>query len=133
MQNDFKTTEPRRLFLDMRFVSLNEYIKHERSNKFQAANTKNQQTSFVYWLIKEQKFKLDKCKYDVIFNWYKPNNKKDHDNIAFAKKFILDGLVMAKVLPSDGSKFIGNFQDIFILDKSKDYVWCVVEFHKSKN
>ena len=125
MSNEFKQIK---LKLDMEFVSLNEYINLERSDKFQAAKTKNQQTSNVYWLIKEQKFKLDECKYDVIFNWYKPNNKKDHDNIAFAKKFILDGLVMAKVISSDGAKFIGNFQDNFILDKSKDYVWCIVQF-----
>lgn len=121
------------LLLNMKFVSLNEYIKFERSNKFKAASIKNQQTSCVYLLIKEQKFMLNDCKYDVIFIWHKPDNKKDHDNIAFAKKFILDGLVMAKVIQSDGSKFIGNFQDKFILDKSQDYVWCIVEFMKQSN
>ena len=116
----------------MSFVSLNEYIDLERTDKFQAANLKKQQTNVVHWLAKEHKFKLDDCKHDVIFTWYKPNNKKDHDNICFAKKFILDGLVMAKVIPSDGSRYIGDFQDIFILDKTKDYMWCIVEFIKSK-
>ena len=129
--NEATPHQTKKLVLNMSFVSLNEYIKAERTDKYKAAKTKNLQTSHVHWLIKEQKFKLEDCKHDVVFNWHKPNNKKDHDNICFAKKFILDGLVMAKVIPDDGSRYIGNFQDKFIIDKSKDYVWCEVEFIKS--
>lgn len=115
----------------MPFVSLNEYINAERSNKQYAANIKKQQTNSVHYLTLEQKFKLDHTfRYDVIFTWVKPDNRKDHDNICFAKKFILDGIVKAGVLPDDTAKYIRNFQDKFIHDKTRLYVSCQVEFIK---
>ncbi len=113
----------------MPFVSLNEYILAERSSKINGAKIKKQQTNSVYYLTRSQKFKLDhKYKYDIIFTWYKPDNRKDHDNICFAKKFILDGIVKAGVLPNDTPKYIRNFQDKFIQDKTRPYVSCQVEF-----
>ena len=121
------------LYLNTKFISLNEYINLERKNKFAAASIKKSQTNKVIYLAIEQEFTLDQDKkYDVVFNWFKPNNKKDHDNICFAKKFILDGLVSAKILKSDGAKHIGNFQDNFFLDKDRPYVSCTVLFRECK-
>ena len=116
------------LILNMPFPTLNEYIDLERANKYAAADMKKRKTNSVAFLALEQKFKLEKKKYDVYFTWYKPNNKKDHDNITFAKKFVLDGLVLAKILPSDGSRYVNNFRDTIILDKTRDYISCKVEF-----
>ena len=45
--------------------------------------------------------------------WDCPNRKKDPDNIAFAKKFILDGLREALVLENDGWNNIVSFEDHF--------------------
>lgn len=112
----------------MPFVSLNEYILAERSGKINGAKIKKQQTDSVYYLTRSQKFKLEPKKHDVIFTWYKPDNRKDHDNICFAKKFILDGVVNAGILPGDTHKYINNFQDKFIIDKTRKYVSCMVEF-----
>lgn len=53
----------------------------------------------------------------IIFRWYCKNQKKDPDNISFAKKFILDGMVKAGVLENDGWKQVAGFQDEFYLDK----------------
>lgn len=117
-----------KLMLNMPFVSLNEYINAERSNKQYAAKIKKQQTTSVYYLTRNQKFKLEPRKYDIIFTWIKPDNLKDHDNISYAKKFILDGIVKAGVLPSDNPNYIGNFRDIFVIDKMEKYVSCQVEF-----
>ena len=116
----------------MPFVSLNEYIDAERSNKQYAAKIKKQQTNSVYYLTRNQKFKLDKKKYDVMFTWYKPDNRKDHDNISFAKTFVIDGIVKAGVLPDDTPKYIRNFQDEFIIDKTRKYVSCIVEFFEAE-
>ena len=121
-----------KLILNMRFVTLNDYIDAERSSKFAGANIKKKQTKSVRDLALMQGFKLEPILYDVIFTWYKPNNRIDHDNITFAKKFCLDGLVSAKILKSDGSKFINNFQDIFILDRTRSYISCMIEFIEVK-
>ena len=121
-----------KLILNMPFVSLNEYIDAERSSRQYAAKIKKQQTNSVYYLTRSQKFKLDHgFKYDIIFTWFKPDNRKDHDNICFAKKFILDGIIKAGVLPNDNPKFIGDFQDKFVLDKTRPYVSCQIEFIES--
>lgn len=118
-----------KLILNTSFITLNEYIKAERSHKYVAAAIKLKQTSKVHYLARSLKFTLpENKKFDVEFNWYKPNNKTDHDNIAFAKKFILDGLVISNILKSDGAKYINNFTDNFILDKSRLYISCVVIF-----
>lgn len=63
-----------------------------------------------------------------MFTWYKPNNRQDHDNIGFAKKYILDGLIVAGSIKGDSPKYIGNFVDNFEIDKTRAYISCVVEF-----
>ena len=47
------------------------------------------------------------------FFWRLKNDKVDPDNIAFAKKFILDGMVEGRVLEGDSWKFIRGFADDF--------------------
>lgn len=105
--------------LDMRFVTLNEYIEAERSNKYSGAKIKKEQTNNVC-LLARNKLKLNTGLYDVNFTWIKPDNKIDHDNIAFAKKFILDGFVKAGAIENDNCKYIRNFTDTFILNRSKN-------------
>jgi len=114
--------------LKIPFCSLNDYINAERTNRFKAAKIKKQQTGMVTLLTRQAKIKLDQSKcYDVIFIWHKPNNRQDHDNIAFAKKFILDGFVAAKLISNDGPKQVWGLTDKFILDKSQKFTWCEVE------
>lgn len=117
-----------KLILNMPFVTLNEYINAERSSRYKAANIKKQQTGSVYYLAKEQGFKIPDGLYDLNFTWYKPNNKIDHDNIAAAKKFCLDGLKLAGVIKDDSPRYIRNFTDTFELDKTRNYISCMVEF-----
>lgn len=50
-------------------------------------------------------------------DWYCKNKRKDTDNIAVGKKFILDGMVEAGVIKNDGWKEILGFRDSFYVDK----------------
>ncbi len=118
-----------KLILNTKFCTLNEYIKAERTNKYISAKIKKEQTNKVYYLAIEQKFKLPaNTKFDVQILWLIPNKKPDPDNISFAKKFVLDGLVNAKILENDSLKFINSFSDSFEVDKTKPYISCVVTF-----
>jgi Holliday junction resolvase RusA-like endonuclease len=56
------------------------------------------------------------------FHWYCKNKKKDPDNIAFAKKYILDGIVAAGALPNDGWDEVAGLQDSFTVDKDNPRV-----------
>ena len=101
-------------------VSLNEYIKAERTNKFMAAKIKKEETEQVYWACKEQKLKkITEPITEILIDWYTKNDRKDADNVFFACKFILDGMVLAGVLPDDGRKYINAISHRAYVDKNE--------------
>ena len=55
------------------------------------------------------------------FEWHERTKKRDADNIASAKKFILDALVKNGVLEDDSRKYVKGFYDAIIDDK-EDFV-----------
>ena len=110
-------------------ITLNEYIKIERGNRYAAAKKKKDITASVSKRVLFYGLSLPKDKkFDVHFIWIKPNNRADHDNIAMAKKFVLDGIVKSGALQNDSPKFIRNFTDKFILDRTQNFISCVVKF-----
>ena len=118
-----------RILINCHLPDLNSYINAERTNKYRAAKMKKEATANVCWLAKQSKVKINYlC--DIRFVWHKPDNRKDHDNICFAKKFILDGLVDAGVLKNDNPKHVWDFQDTFFVDKKLKRVVCLVEFFR---
>ena len=107
--------------IDKRLMGLNEYTKLNRENRYKANEEKQREKSYIIWCIKEQLGSLSINK-PVIghFTWIEENKRRDLDNICFAKKFILDALVDAKVLKDDNRKIVTNFTDSFeYADKSK--------------
>jgi hypothetical protein len=54
-----------------------------------------------------------------IFNWIEENRKRDPDNIAAARKFILDALVTAGILRNDGWSCVGGWHDSFTVKKGR--------------
>lgn len=97
-------------------VDLNTYINKERGNRYAAATIKEEETRRVYWECKAQKLSRIDSPVFVACSWFCKNKRKDRDNIAFSKKFILDGLVKAGVLSNDGWDDIVGFQDAFFID-----------------
>ena len=104
-------------------TDLNSYIKAERTSRYMAAKIKREETEFVYWEIIGQKPSLVSKPVTISFTWYTETRRKDPDNVAFAKKFILDGLVRAGVLEDDSRKWIKRFGgDDFVTDKDNPRV-----------
>lgn len=115
-----------KLVINGRFPSLNEYINAERSNRYMGSKMKKAYTQLVWAEAKNQKLrKIHPV--EIIFTWYEKNQKRDKDNVAFAKKFILDGLVEAKVLDGDGWKGYGDFMDRFEIDAKNPRVEIEIE------
>jgi len=52
----------------------------------------------------------------VEFRWVEKSKKRDKDNIACGKKFILDALVQAGILHDDGWMHVTGFTDSFTVD-----------------
>lgn len=97
---------------------LNEYIYAERTSKYLAAELKRRVENAIMLTAKSQ---LCGACIDVpvfiSYIWTEPNARRDKDNIAFAKKFIQDGLIKAGILGGDGWSHIEGFSDTFKIDK----------------
>lgn len=117
--------------LNTPLTTLNDYINAERRNKYNASKIKRDNTNRVHNIAKVKRFKLPHGLYDVHIDWYKPNNKMDHDNISFCKKFVFDGLVKAGSIQNDNPKVINNFSDSFHICEKRQYIWCEVTFKES--
>ena len=96
-----------------RFPSLNDYIDAERRNKHIAAKIKRDETQRVADLAANSDMQTFDNPVMVRFVWIEPNSRRDADNVAFAKKFIIDGLVNAGILKGDSRKYVTGFIDDF--------------------
>lgn len=111
-------------------VDLNTYIQAERGSRFAASGIKKEQTDLVYWACKVQKVsKVTNYPVTIKFTWYSKNKRKDIDNISFAKKYILDGLVQAMVLEDDSRKFVTGFEETFLIDIDNPRVEVEIKYH----
>jgi len=99
-------------------TDLNDFIKIERSNRYKGAQVKRENTEYVMWQTKGLP-KVTKYPLHVHIHWHTRNERIDPDNVAFAKKFILDGLVENGIIKDDSRKFITGFSDEFSVDKDK--------------
>ena len=100
-----------------RFVSLNDYIHAERTNKYMGAKIKKTETQVAENAFRGLQPILEPRK--VRFTWVVKDKRRDLDNIAFAKKYILDGAVNAGVLISDNMKYIVGFEDVLAFDDTE--------------
>jgi Holliday junction resolvase RusA-like endonuclease len=100
--------------INHRFTSLNQYISAERRNRYIAAKIKKEETNIAYTQLLGKPPITTPCK--LKFTWYIKNKRTDADNICFARKFILDGMIKAELIPDDNMKHIIGFTDEFIID-----------------
>lgn len=108
-----------KLIIDGELTDLNTYINAERSNRFLAAKIKENDTLYVRAQCYVYKLKPIKSPVRIVYAWYCKDKKKDKSNIAFAKKFIEDGLVKAGILKNDGWNDIASYRDEFYVDKER--------------
>lgn len=94
-----------------RMQALNDYTKANRGKKgiFLGNKYKQFQTQEVAEQILKQNPPHFTKPVIVEFHWIEINKKRDPDNFIFAKKFILDGMVKAGVIPKDGWNNIAGF------------------------
>jgi len=101
--------------IQLKLPSLNEYIAVCRSNAYQASTYKKKiENEIGYYLLQMPKFEKP---VKIHFHWVEGNKKRDLDNIAFAKKFILDAMVKAGKLQDDNRKCVTAFTDTFSYEK----------------
>ena len=114
------------LIIPGRFPSLNDYIAAERRNRHIAAKMKREETKRVADIAANLDMPTFEKPVHVYFAWVEPNRRRDIDNIAFAHKFILDGLVDAGVLKGDSQKYVTGSVDRFRVDKDNPHVSVLI-------
>lgn len=106
---------------------LNTFLKQVNNNRFAGAKVKKEDTEKVYYACKEKYIEPVKdYPIHITFKWYSKDNRKDLDNVAFAKKSALDGLVLAKIIENDSRKFIKGFTDEFYIDKENPRLEIII-------
>lgn len=97
--------------IPLKLPSLNDYVRECRRNAFAGARMKKQVQEYLFAFI----YRLPAFDFPVFlsFHWVEKNLKRDLDNIAFGKKFILDALVENGKLKGDGQKWVRGFTDTF--------------------
>lgn len=114
--------------IPFRLPSLNEYSDAERAHRQKAAKMKSEVEKSVILFARSTLKGVHITKpVTMHYKWIEPNRRRDKDNIAFARKFIQDALVKAKILQGDGWKHIISFSDEFAVDKSPGVVVTLME------
>ena len=99
------------IYIRGKLPSLNEYIEAERTNRHMAAKIKRDTDQLICMHLARMK-RIEK-KVRIRFVWYEQNARRDPDNVAFAKKFILDAMQKCGKLKNDNAKWIAGFEDAF--------------------
>jgi len=95
----------------MKLPSLNDYINVCRSNRYKSSKMKkNIETDIGLFIGKLPRYEKP---VRIHFHWIEKDKRRDLDNVAFAKKFILDALVKRGKLQDDSSRWVTGFTDTF--------------------
>lgn len=111
--------------IPVKLPSLNDYIRSCRGNVYAANNEKRHIEQMIGIYVKplprfENPVAID-------FTWIEENRRRDLDNIAFAKKFILDALVKSGKLKDDNRKHVTAFTDSFRYEKQAGVIVTIRE------
>lgn len=110
------------MVIEGRMPGLNEYVDAERTNRFAAAKMKAAETRRAEAAARACMMPVFEGPVSVSFRWYERNRRRDVDNVAFAKKFVLDGLVAAGVIKGDGQRYVRAVSDSVLVDAERPRV-----------
>lgn len=115
------------LIIGGQLPNLNDYTRACRTNRFAGAEMKKRCEKIISYEIWRSKLQPVTGTVMLRFRWYEPNRKRDLDNIAFAKKFILDALVKSGTIEGDGWSVVTGFTDDFFVDANNPHIEVDIE------
>lgn len=113
------------VFVLCKLPTLNEYIAACRANKYHGAKLKRNSEQLVYTQTLEIPQITKRVKFK--FTWFEDTKKRDPDNVAFAKKFILDALQQNGKIPNDNAMYVAGFEDHFVYGDGQGVLIEIVE------
>jgi len=113
--------------------SLNEYIAACNKNRYGGGRFKQDIEEVIGWGIKQAisggSLRRTVDPMIIHFKWHEKTKRRDADNIASAKKYILDAMQTFGVIPNDSRKYVRAFTDEIIDDK-EDFVEVIIELYE---
>lgn len=102
-----------RFVIPGRFISFNDF---DGMDRFERREYKKVADEMVWAAVKQ--FHIRPYSKPIMYSilWVEQSHRRDLDNIAFAKKFIQDGLVKAGIIKDDSGRYIKGFSDSFDYD-----------------
>lgn len=91
--------------------SLNDYIAACRTNPHVGAKMKQETEQLI--IIQLARMKPITSPVIIHFEWHEETRRRDKDNVAAGKKFVLDAMQKAGKLVNDNNKYIAGFTDRF--------------------
>lgn len=119
MSKDIKITIP------LRLPGLNEYTRANRTSKYEGAKIKAHYERAIGVYLRKARCPKLRPPVTIDFLWIEENRRRDLDNIAFAKKFILDALVSCGYLEDDNRKVVTAFRDSFAYAKESAVILTI--------
>lgn len=108
---------------------LNEIIAAAKSHFGQYSAMKRENTEAVAWCAKASRASsVDRAV--VRITWYAATRRRDPDNVMAGTKFVMDGLVMAGVLPGDGWRHVAGIEHDFRIDRDEPRVEVEIIEHR---
>lgn len=115
------------MVIEGRMAGLNEYVDAERRNRYAGAKLKKAETERAAAAARAYGMPRFDGPVEVSFVWYERNRRRDVDNVCAAKKFVLDGLVRAGVLPDDSQRHVRALRDMVLVDAARPRVEVFVD------
>ncbi len=94
---------------------LNSYIDTERGSRYSGAELKRRYTGAAQQIARAAGVEVVPTPAIVRCTWHLKDRRKDPDNVSFAIKFLLDGLVAAGVIENDGQAQIAALHHEFVV------------------
>ena len=106
--------------------TLNQYVDAERSNRLYAAKVKRQAQAEVRAAVGAGAPCFEGA-VDVWMLWVRPDMRSDKDNVAFAKKFVLDALQETGTIRKDSWKLCTPHDFGFTVNKANPRTLVLVQ------
>lgn len=119
--------------IKQRLPGLNEYIHAVNINRYKGNALKRETQDAIGWAIKAAHLEpVTEYPVTIFFEWHEKSKRRDLDNIASAKKFILDALQECGILEGDGQKQIAGFADGFVIGDVWDGCVVIISFAETE-
>lgn len=119
-----------KLVIHGRLPGRNEAEKAARSHWSKGAKMKREYTDLIYFECLSQHIMPFENKVNITVTFYEKDRRRDDDNVISSLKWILDGIVKARVIKDDSPKYVKLYINEIKYDK--DFPRIEVEINESE-